>query len=156
MCIRDSCTDPSSFTYAILKALSEAYDFDLNTPYEELPEEIRHMLIHGTDGREVMVHYKGQRGEGIYPVSYTHLTTETTNTVYSYFVDELIDQVKADLVEKAGYTDSQASNALYSSGLKIYSTQSPSIQKAQDEEFANEENFPSNVKGGIELSLIHI
>ena len=68
-------------------------------------------------------------------------TTETTNTVYSYFVDELIDQVKADLVEKAGYTDSLASNALYSSGLKIYSTQSPSIQKALDEEFANEENF---------------
>ncbi len=68
-----SCTDPSSFTYAILKALSEAYDFDLNTPYEELPEEIRHMLIHGTDGREVMVHYKGQRGEGIYPVAFEGL-----------------------------------------------------------------------------------
>ena len=80
-------------------------------------------------------------------------TTETTNTVYSYFVDELIDQVKADLVEKAGYTDSQASNALYSSGLKIYSTQSPSIQKALDEEFANEENFPSNVKVGIEWAM---
>ena len=68
-----SCTDPSSFTYAILKALSEAYDFDLNTPYEELPGEIRHMLIHGTDGREVMVHYKGQRGEGIYPVAFEGL-----------------------------------------------------------------------------------
>ena len=68
-----SCTDPSSFTYAILKALSEAYDFDLNTPYEELPEEICHMLIHGTDGREVMVHYKGQRGEGIYPVAFEGL-----------------------------------------------------------------------------------
>ena len=68
-----SCTDPSSFTYAILKALSEAYDFDLNTPYEELQEEIRHMLIHGTDGREVMVHYKGQRGEGIYPVAFEGL-----------------------------------------------------------------------------------
>ena len=68
-----SCTDPSSFTYAILKALSEAYDFNLNTPYEELPEEIRHMLIHGTDGREVMVHYKGQRGEGIYPVAFEGL-----------------------------------------------------------------------------------
>ena len=80
-------------------------------------------------------------------------SAETTNTVYSYFVDELIDQVKADLVEKAGYTDSQASNALYSSGLKIYSTQSPSIQKALDEEFANEENFPSNVKVGIEWAM---
>ena len=68
-----SCTDPSSFTYAILRALSEAYSFDLNTPYQDLPENVRHMLIHGTDGMEVMVHYKGQRGEGIYPVAFEGL-----------------------------------------------------------------------------------
>ena len=68
-----SCTDPSSFTYAILRALSEAYSFDLNTPYQNLPENVRHMLIHGTDGMEVMVHYKGQRGEGIYPVAFEGL-----------------------------------------------------------------------------------
>lgn len=68
-----SCTDPSSFTYGILKALSEAYHFDLTTPYQELPEDIRHMLIHGTNGREVLVHYKGQRGEGIYPVAFEGL-----------------------------------------------------------------------------------
>ena len=68
-----SCTDPSSFTYAILRALSEAYSFDLKTPYQDLPENVRHMLIHGTDGMEVMVHYKGQRGEGIYPVAFEGL-----------------------------------------------------------------------------------
>ena len=68
-----SCTDPSSFTYAILRALSEAYSFDLNTPYQDLPENVRNMLIHGTDGMEVMVHYKGQRGEGIYPVAFEGL-----------------------------------------------------------------------------------
>ena len=68
-----SCTDPSSFTYAILRALSEAYSFDLNTPYQDLPENVRHMLIHGTDGMEVMVRYKGQRGEGIYPVAFEGL-----------------------------------------------------------------------------------
>lgn len=68
-----SCTDPSSFTYGILKALSEAYAFDLTTPYQDLPEDIRHMLIHGTNGREVLVHYKGQRGEGIYPVAFEGL-----------------------------------------------------------------------------------
>ena len=68
-----SCTDPSSFTYAILRALSEAYSFDLNTPYQDLPENVRHMLIHGTNGMEVMVHYKGQRGEGIYPVAFEGL-----------------------------------------------------------------------------------
>ena len=68
-----SCTDPSSFTYAILRALSEAYSFDLNTPYRDLSENVRHMLIHGTDGMEVLVHYKGQRGEGIYPVAFEGL-----------------------------------------------------------------------------------
>ena len=68
-----SCTDPSSFTYAILKALSEEYQFDLTTPYEQLPQEIQHMLIHGTDGRKVKVHYKGQRGQGVYDVAFEGL-----------------------------------------------------------------------------------
>ena len=68
-----SCTEPSSFTYALLKALEKEYKFDLGTPYEQLAPEIRHMLIHGTNGREVKVHYKGQRGEGIYDVAFEGL-----------------------------------------------------------------------------------
>ncbi len=68
-----SCTDPSSFTYGILKALSEEYSFDLYIPYEELPEKIREILLHGTGGREIQVHYKGQRGEGVYTVSFEGL-----------------------------------------------------------------------------------
>ena len=68
-----SCTDPASFTYALLKALSEEYGFDLSTPYEELPADIREMLIHGTKSREVKVHYKGQRGEGVYDVAFEGL-----------------------------------------------------------------------------------
>ena len=68
-----SCTDSSSFTYGILKALSEEYSFDLNTPYEELPEKIREILLHGTGGREIQVHYKGQRGEGVYGVAFEGL-----------------------------------------------------------------------------------
>ena len=68
-----SCTDPSSYTYAILKALSKEYGFDLNTPYQDLSEEVRHMLIDGTDGREVKVYYKGQRGEGVYDVAFEGL-----------------------------------------------------------------------------------
>lgn len=67
-----SCTDPSSYTYAMLKALSESYEFDLDTPYEELPQEIRNMLIYGAD-REVKVHYRGMRGEGIYDVTFEGL-----------------------------------------------------------------------------------
>ena len=61
-----SCTDPSSYTYATLRALSQGYGFSLDTPYQDLPEEIRHMLIYGGDGRILKVHYKGQRGVGVY------------------------------------------------------------------------------------------
>lgn len=68
-----SCTDPSSFTYGILKALSEEYSFELTTPYQDLPEKIREVLLHGTGGREVQVHYKGQRGEGVYAVAFEGL-----------------------------------------------------------------------------------
>lgn len=68
-----SCTDPSSYTYATLKALSEGYGFSLDTPYRDLPKEIRHMLIHGGDGRVLKVHYKGQRGEGVYDLNWEGL-----------------------------------------------------------------------------------
>jgi excinuclease ABC subunit A len=68
-----SCTDPSSYTYATLRALSEGYGFSLDTPYKDLPKEIRHMLIHGGDGRVLKVHYKGQRGEGVYDLNWEGL-----------------------------------------------------------------------------------
>ena len=68
-----SCTDEKSFTNAILKALAQAYDFSLDTPFEDYPQKIRDILIHGTGGREVKVHYKGQRGEGVYDVAFEGL-----------------------------------------------------------------------------------
>ena len=68
-----SCTDKGSFTRAILDALAKEYQFDLATPFLELPQEIQDMLIHGTNGREVKVYYKGQRGEGIYDVAFEGL-----------------------------------------------------------------------------------
>lgn len=77
----------------------------------------------------------------------------TESTVYSYFVDEVTDQVTKDLVEKAGYTETQAYNALYSSGLKIYTTQDPNIQSILDEEFSDPENFPEDSKIGLEWAL---
>ena len=67
-----SCTESGSFTNAILVALAREYRFSLDTPVEDLPEDIWHMLIHGAD-REVKVHYKGQRGEGVYPVTFEGL-----------------------------------------------------------------------------------
>ena len=68
-----SCTDPKSYTRAILDALAEEYGFDLNTPFQDLPQEIQDMLIYGTGGREVTVHYKGKRGEGYYDVAFEGL-----------------------------------------------------------------------------------
>ena len=68
-----SSTDSSSYTYATLRALSEGYGFSLDTPYKDLPDEIRHMLIHGGDGRILKVHYKGQRGEGVYDLNWEGL-----------------------------------------------------------------------------------
>lgn len=68
-----SCNDPKSFTYAILNALSKAYNFSLDTPFGEYPDEIKNVLIHGTGGREVEVHYTGQRGSGVYPVAFDGL-----------------------------------------------------------------------------------
>ncbi len=68
-----SAVDKSSYTRCMLEALAEEYHFDLDTPYQDQPEEIRDMLIHGTDGRKVKVHYRGQRGEGTYDVEFEGL-----------------------------------------------------------------------------------
>ncbi len=68
-----SFTDTSSFTYAILKALTEEYHFSLETPYMDYPDDIKQVLIYGTDGRTLHVHYKGQRGEGVYDVEFEGL-----------------------------------------------------------------------------------
>lgn len=65
-----SCTDKGSFTRAILDALAKEYGFDLDTPFEDYPQHIQDVLIHGTNGKEVKVYYKGQRGEGIYDVAF--------------------------------------------------------------------------------------
>ncbi|MEE0920037.1 MAG: excinuclease ABC subunit UvrA [Lachnospiraceae bacterium] len=68
-----SCTDKGSFTNAILQALSQSYDFSLDTPIEQLSEEGYDVLVNGTKGKEVTVHYKGQRGEGTYAVAFEGL-----------------------------------------------------------------------------------
>ena len=93
-----SCTDKKSFTYAILDALSKEYDFSLDTPFEEYPKEIHDVLIHGTNGKELKVHYKGQRGEGVYDVAfegliknverrYRETSSETMKAEYEEFMN---------------------------------------------------------------------
>ncbi len=68
-----SCNSKGSFTNAILEALSKEYGFSLDTPYEEYPEKIQDILIHGTGGHEVQVYYEGQRGKGVYPIAFEGL-----------------------------------------------------------------------------------
>ncbi len=68
-----SSSSEGSFTHALLQALSKEYKFSLDTPFEELPESVQNMIIHGTNGRKVEVHYKGQRGEGVYPIAFEGL-----------------------------------------------------------------------------------
>ena len=68
-----SCTDPGSFTYAILEALAKEYHFDLDTPFEKYSQKVQDVLLHGTGGKEVEVHYSSQRGRGVYPVAFEGL-----------------------------------------------------------------------------------
>lgn len=92
-----SATDTSSYSRCILEALSKEYNFDLYTPYEKLPENIQNMILYGTNGKSVKVHYKGQRGEGIYDVAFEGLIknverryretgSETTKQEYESFM----------------------------------------------------------------------
>lgn len=69
-----SCNSKGSFTNAILQALCAEYHFDLDTPFEEYPQEIHDVLIYGTNGRQVLVEYEGQRGKGVYPIAFEGLT----------------------------------------------------------------------------------
>ncbi len=68
-----SCADKGSFTRAILDALAKEYGFDLGTPFEQYPKEVQDVLIYGTNGKEVKVYYRGQRGEGVYDVAFEGL-----------------------------------------------------------------------------------
>ena len=81
------------------------------------------------------------------------LNEETDNTVYSYFEDELIDQVINDLMNIKGYTRTQAQNLVYSGGLSIYTTQDASIQKILDEEYADPANYPDYVQYALDYAL---
>lgn len=68
-----SATDKSSYVRCMLEALAEEYKFDLYQPYQDLPKEIRRILLHGTNGHKVKVHYRGQRSEGVYDVEFEGL-----------------------------------------------------------------------------------
>ncbi len=92
-----SANKEGSFTNAILKALCKRFDFDLDTPFEDYPEAVQYILIYGTDGVSVPVHYRGQRGEGVYDIAfeglirnvqrrYRETSAESTKAEYETFM----------------------------------------------------------------------
>ena len=84
-----SCMDKTSFTNAILQALGKEYHFDLDTPFEKYPEKVKKILIYGTDGKEVEVHYQGQRGRGVYPVAFEGLIRNVERKYKETFSDTM-------------------------------------------------------------------
>lgn len=82
-----SSTDEKSFTRALLKALAAEYDFRLDVPFESYPKKIHDIIIHGTNGHEVKVHYKGQRGEGVYDVAFEGLIRNVERRYRETFSD---------------------------------------------------------------------
>ncbi|MBR2188599.1 MAG: transglycosylase domain-containing protein [Eubacterium sp.] len=101
---------------------------------------LEYMLSQGYITQEA---YSTAMADNVYERIQEHADSgESIDDVYSYFIDELVNRVKTDLINQKGYTEVQANNALFSGGLNIYTTQDPKIQKIMDQEFTNSENFP--------------
>ena len=96
--------------------------------------------------------YDEAMADDVYARISEHNSTSTAS-VNSYFVDALTDQLLADLVDVAGYTDTQAQILLYTGGLNIYSTQNQKIQKIADEEANNEANYPNGTRWYLNYQL---
>ncbi len=131
-----SCTDKSSYTYAVLTALAKEYEFDLNTPYEELPTKIQHVLLHGTNGKEVKVYYKGQRGEGIYDVAFEGLIRNVQRRYRETGSDTMKQEYEAFMRVTpcktcGGQRLKREALAVTVSGKNIYEVTSISIWKLQ-------------------------
>ena len=87
---------------------------------------------------------------GLYDTDYRLSSNSSSG---SYFSDAVYEQVKNDLVEVAGYSESMAEHLLTAGGLRIDSTMDPTIQAIADEEFANPDNYNPNVKWYLNYAL---
>ncbi len=129
-----SCTDKSSFTNAILQALCKEYGFDLDTPFEDYPEKIKNIILQGTNGKEVEVHYQGQRGKGIYPVAFEGLIRNVERK-YRETASEIVKQEYESFMritpcrECKGMRLKKESLAVTVSGKNIYEVTSLSVRK---------------------------
>src|SRR5699024_7251023 len=115
--------------------------------------------------QETVLHYMREQGwidqeeleqalnDDVYSRISANGNAQSQTSTYSYFIDELISQVQEDLIEEKGYTETQAANAVYSGGLRIYSTQDTQIQEIMEEEFEDEDNYPDYVRFTLDWAL---
>jgi excinuclease ABC subunit A len=128
-----SCADKGSFTNAVLQALCKEYKFDLDTPFQDYPEKIQNILLYGTGGREVLVHYTGQRGTGVYPVAFEGLI-KNVERKYRETASEITKQEYESFMritpcpECKGMRLKKESLAVTVSGKNIYEITSMSIR----------------------------
>ena len=131
-----SCTDPGSFSHAVLEALSKEYGFSLDTPFEQYPKEIYDVLIYGTKGKEVMVHYVGQRGEGNYPIAFEGLVKNVERRYRETSSDSSKQEYESFMritpcVECKGMRLKKESLAVTIGDMNIHQITSLSIEKLQ-------------------------
>lgn len=132
-----SCTDKKSYTRAILDALSAEYGFDLNTPFNQLSEEARNIILHGTNGHEVKVHYKGQRGEGVYDVAFEGLIRNVQRRYREAGSESMKEEYESFMTITpcdvcGGQRLKQESLAVTIAGKNIYEITTMSIDKLVD------------------------
>lgn len=132
-----SSADKGSFTNAILVALSEEYGFDLHTPFGKLPKKIQNVIVNGTGGKEVKVHYKGQRGEGIYDVAFEGLIKNVERRYRETGSDTMKQEYEQFMRVTpcktcGGQRLKKESLAVTVAGKNIYEVTSMSIRRLQD------------------------
>ncbi len=132
-----SCADKGSFTNAILQALCKEYHFDLDTPFEEYPEKVKHVLLQGTDGKEVEVHYQGQRGSGVYLVAFEGLVRNVERKYRETFSETMKQEYETFMRitpcrECKGMRLKKESLAVTVCGKNIYEITSESILELND------------------------
>ena len=132
-----SCTDKKSYTRAILDALAKEYHFDLSTPFNQLSEEARNVILYGTNGHEVKVYYKGQRGEGIYDVAFEGLIRNVQRRYREVGSDSLKEEYESFMTitpcdDCGGQRLKRESLAVTIAGKNIYEITKMSIDKLVD------------------------
>ena len=126
-----------SFTRALLDALAESYHFSLSTPFEQYPQEIQDLLIYGKDAREVLVHYKSQRGEGTYPVVFEGLLTNVQRRYRETFGEAMKAEYETYMritpcTSCNGQRLKKSALAVTVAGLNIYEMTDMSVAKLRD------------------------